>query len=117
MIRWKFTTEPIQFISETVEQLERHRLSMAKKLKITNLEITILNDNNLTTKPASVFSGSAGHQQPAVSVNTKKTEPEQGSAQLLDLHGNVVGFVGSLTNFSNGAGHSSSSGSGHSDVG
>jgi hypothetical protein len=117
MIRWKFTTEPIQFISETVEQLERHKLYMAKKLKITNLEITILNDNNLTTKPASVFSGSAGHQQPSVSVDTKETESKQTSPELQHL----PGFLGRISDPSSyiprSSGHSSDSSSGDSDVG
>jgi hypothetical protein len=116
MIRWKFTTEPIEFISDSLEQLERHKLYMAKKLKITNLEIIILNDNNTSTKPASVFSGSAGHQQPAVSVDTKETESEQTSPELQHLHGNVAGFVGSLTNFSHNSGYSSTSGTSGSDL-
>jgi|LakMenE18May11ns_1017448.scaffolds.fasta_scaffold9307640_2 hypothetical protein len=114
MIRWKFTTEPIEFISDSLEQLERHKLYMAKKLKITNLEITILNDNNTPTKPLSSFSNTAGFAQSTVSVDSENVQHEQTSAQLLNVHGDVVGTVGSLTNFSDGSGNSSDSSSGDS---
>jgi hypothetical protein len=114
MIRWKFITEPIEFISDSVEQLERHKLSMAKKLKITNLEITILNDNSTPTKPLSSFSNTAGFAQSTVSVDTENVQHEQTSAQLLNVHGDVVGTVGSLTNFSHNTGSSSTSSSGDS---
>lgn len=117
MIRWKFTTEPIEFISDSLEQLERHKLYMAKKLKITNLEITILNDNNLTTKPLSSFEHTAGFAQSTVSVDTKETESKQGSPELQHL----PGFLGRVTDPFNyipdNSGSSSTSSSGDSDVG
>ena len=114
MIRWKFTTEPIEFISDSLEQLERHKLYMAKKLKITNLEITILNDNNTPTKPLSSFSNTAGFAQSTVSVDSENVQHEQTSAQLQHLSRNVVGVTDPFNYIPDNSGSSSTSSSGDS---